>query len=314
MGDNDTKNDAKTLCFMGAKRRLLEQVGTFIISKTEVSNYQLTKDEIKSYSVAFLNIEVEQEKFETVGESTAIVMSLRTSVNKEEVKKNLERLIKDESLKQEIAEKNIKISKMENKIQNLQKQLATSSYEKSFKLREERKQTFDVLYVENENIKRVIAAWKDRESSRYDVVNSDAARIRAILNSAQLGMTPIEVMTIIDELFGNEKDKYDNLIHDIPTKEKIEKEMSRPSAKLALSFFMDRLHFSFIYDQDLKILSLYCISYKRFDSDVRLKDKNTNILSDEQFSKGFNPKGHPDLPLQEQREIYKYIWGTQPFR
>ena len=30
MGDNDTKNDAKRLCFIEAKRMLIEKVGTYV--------------------------------------------------------------------------------------------------------------------------------------------------------------------------------------------------------------------------------------------------------------------------------------------
>lgn len=314
MGDNDTKNDAKTLCFIGAKRRLLEQIGTFIISHTEVNNYQLTKDEIKSYSAAFLNVEVEHEKVETVGENSAIVMTLRTSVDKEEIKNNLNRIIKDASLKSEISGKNVKISELENKIQNLQNKLTTSNYEKSFQLREERKEIFEDLYIENENIKRTVAAWKARESSKYDVVNSNAKRIRTLLNSAQVGMTPLEVMAIIDELFGDEKDKFGDIVSGVPTKGKIETEMKLPHAKLGLSFIMDRLHFTFIYDGDLKILSLRYISYRRYDTHVYLKSNNTNILTDSEFLKGNTPKGLSDLTLGSRQEIYKYLWGTQPFK
>jgi hypothetical protein len=306
MGDNDTKNDAKTLCFMGAKRRLLEQVGTFIISHTEVKNYQLTKDEIKSYSAAFLNVEVEQEKIETVGENSAIVMTLRTSVDKEEIKKNLNRLIKDVSLKSEISGKNVKISELENKIQNLQKKLTTSNYKKSFQLREERKEAFEDLYIENEKIKKTVATWKAREHSRSDVINSNALRIRTILNSVQIGMKPREVMAIIEEVVGD-KD-YE------PKKEEIEDLIYKSVVKKAeLTFKFDRLEFTFYYDDDLKIISLYVIAY-RDPLRVILKDKNTNILTDSEFLKGFAPKSYPDLYLHYRQIMYKYIWGNQPFK
>ena len=46
MGDNDSRNDARHLCFLEAKRKVLEQVGTFIQSSSEVRDLQLTKDQI----------------------------------------------------------------------------------------------------------------------------------------------------------------------------------------------------------------------------------------------------------------------------
>jgi hypothetical protein len=130
MGDNDTKNDAKTLCFIGAKRRLLEQVGTYVTSRTEVSDFNLTKDEVTSYSAAFLKIEVVSEKTEVTGETSAIVMTLKTNVDLDEVKKYLNKIINDASLKLEIEEKSKKISLLEEKINNLQKQFETTNYNK----------------------------------------------------------------------------------------------------------------------------------------------------------------------------------------
>lgn len=44
MGDNDTKNDVRRLCLIEAKRKVLERVGTFVESNTNVLNYNLTKD------------------------------------------------------------------------------------------------------------------------------------------------------------------------------------------------------------------------------------------------------------------------------
>jgi hypothetical protein len=40
MGDNDTKNDAKRLCFLEAKRRCLEKVGSYVESLSEVQDYK----------------------------------------------------------------------------------------------------------------------------------------------------------------------------------------------------------------------------------------------------------------------------------
>lgn len=54
MGDNDSKNDARRMCFMEAKRKVLEKAGSYIESNTTVKNYQLAKDEIIAYSAALL--------------------------------------------------------------------------------------------------------------------------------------------------------------------------------------------------------------------------------------------------------------------
>lgn len=48
VGDNDSKNDARQLCFLQAKRKVLEKAGLFIESSLEAQNFQLTKDQITS--------------------------------------------------------------------------------------------------------------------------------------------------------------------------------------------------------------------------------------------------------------------------
>ena len=50
MGDNDTKNDAKKIAFIEAKRLCIEKAGTYIESNTEVADFRLSKDEIKTYA------------------------------------------------------------------------------------------------------------------------------------------------------------------------------------------------------------------------------------------------------------------------
>jgi len=63
MGDNDSRNDARQLCFLEAKRKVLEKAGSFIQASTEVKNFQLTKDQISSYSAAVLSVEITKEDF-----------------------------------------------------------------------------------------------------------------------------------------------------------------------------------------------------------------------------------------------------------
>lgn len=51
LGDSDTKSDAKRIAFIEAKRLCLEKAGVYLESNTEVLNSQLSKDEIKTYTV-----------------------------------------------------------------------------------------------------------------------------------------------------------------------------------------------------------------------------------------------------------------------
>ena len=61
LGDNDSRNDARQLCFLQAKREVLEQAERFIQSQSVVTNFELTKDQIAPYSTAVLSVEIVKE-------------------------------------------------------------------------------------------------------------------------------------------------------------------------------------------------------------------------------------------------------------
>jgi len=86
MGDNDTKNDARRLCFIEAKRKIIEKAGTYIESETEVKDLQLSKDEIKTYASAILKVDIVSEKIQFIGESMAICMTLKAEVDADSLK------------------------------------------------------------------------------------------------------------------------------------------------------------------------------------------------------------------------------------
>ena len=77
MGDNDTKNDAKRICFLEAKRLCIEKAGTYIESNSKVINGKLTRDEITTYAAAILKVEIVSEETKFIGENVAILMTVK---------------------------------------------------------------------------------------------------------------------------------------------------------------------------------------------------------------------------------------------
>lgn len=81
MGDNDTKNDAKRIAFMEAKRLLVEKVGVYIESETTVVDSILHRDEIKAFTAAILKVEVVKEDFQISGETQTVSMTVKSDVD-----------------------------------------------------------------------------------------------------------------------------------------------------------------------------------------------------------------------------------------
>lgn len=63
LGDRDTREAAKNYALADAKRKIIEQIGVFVASYTEVNNVILTKDQIKTAANAIIRIKHEEVHF-----------------------------------------------------------------------------------------------------------------------------------------------------------------------------------------------------------------------------------------------------------
>ena len=178
MGDNDTKNDAKRICFIEAKRRCLEKVGTYIESETEVKNFNLTKDEIRTYAAALTKVEVANEEIKFEGESIAIYMTVKAEVDTNTIGKKIEQIRADRSLQTKITNQQQQIDALEKKIRGLQSELAATDYKKAIEIRKERKAAFDTL----DEVSRI----------KYDM----SKKTQLATENVEIGMTPQEVIRV----------------------------------------------------------------------------------------------------------------------
>ncbi len=181
MGDNDTKNDAKRICFLEAKRLCIEKAGTYIESQTDVTNWQLTRDEIKTYASALLKVEIVSEELEFKGENITVSMTVKAEIEKNYIEEKIREIKENDDLQIKIKEQQKKINELESEIRNIQNQLSTDDVDKVIKLRKERKDAF-------ENIDEL-------EAIKYEIKKKTTLAVKNI----ELGMTPKEVVRLIGE-------------------------------------------------------------------------------------------------------------------
>jgi hypothetical protein len=163
VGDNDTKNDAKRICFIEAKRRCLEKAGTYIESQTVVRNYKLTKDEIRTYTAAIVKVEVVSELVEFQHETLAIFMTVRAEVETSELNKRIREIKNDRVLQKKITEQENQLNRLERKIRELQKKTFLPNTPGISKIRKERKKTLSTL-DKWERLRRQTMANKRRKN------------------------------------------------------------------------------------------------------------------------------------------------------
>lgn len=183
MGDNDSKNDVRRMCFLEAKRKVLEKAGTYIESQTKVKNYQLTKDEISTYSAALLKVEVIKEEWKLSGENMAIVMTVKAAVDTNYVEKQLSKIKTDTSVQKKIKDQQRQLQQLELKVVNLHKQLATADAPKAAPLRKER----NVVFKEIDEL----------EAKKIQILSKIKAKTKDALKYVERGMTPGDVRTLV---------------------------------------------------------------------------------------------------------------------
>jgi len=190
MGDNDTKSDAKQLCFLYAKRQCLEKAGTFVqselkVSKKEqtgkiVSDYsEITQQDISTYSGAFIKVDIVSEQFAYAGEIMTITIQVKAIIDIDVIFDQIIAIRNDRNLQQEIKDQQQQIAQMEASIREMQNKLNTNNIEEITKTRSERLETF-VKLNEFERIKNVIIH-----------------KTRLAIENIELGMTINEVIDLI---------------------------------------------------------------------------------------------------------------------
>jgi predicted Zn-dependent protease len=102
MGDNDSKIDARRIAIQEAKRKALELAGTYVESLTVVKNYQLSKDEIKSYTAGILETEVVSEQMRGTTERPEIYIKTRCKADTDVLIAQIGKFRKSDELKEQL--------------------------------------------------------------------------------------------------------------------------------------------------------------------------------------------------------------------
>jgi polyhydroxyalkanoate synthesis regulator phasin len=197
LGDNDTKHDARKIAFIEAKRRCAEQIGTLLASETVVSSSDLTKDEIRAYSLSFMKTEQVAESFLPSGDGLAVFVKLNARYDSDLMSARLKELLSDRGKSQEFKNAQGQIVALEKQVVNLQRQLGgTVPDEQIIQLREERNAVlsqYDTIVRNLENL--------NSKTQRY-------ARCGMTMNEVQFVLGPPRGVNAIYKSTGTETWNY----------------------------------------------------------------------------------------------------------
>lgn len=192
MGDNDSKNDARRLCHLAAKREALEKAGVVIESTSSVLNYEVTKDEINTYTAALVKIETVDEKWDFTTENMKVFIKVKALVDTGELESMLKKLLKNDSAKKVLKEQQDRLTSLEDQLATIQKQLTSSSPADAVILRSRRISVFD-------DIKDLDARYERIQERLGEKRTSSSMFAKKLVNSIQFDMDYDDIVYIFGE-------------------------------------------------------------------------------------------------------------------
>ncbi len=131
--DFDSRNSSRTIALEMIKRLLLEELGTYLISETEVKNMHLTKDQVTTYSAGIVGAEVIDEKWD----GKTYWLKAKVSADAKEVEKALMMLVEDKSKLKELVETRKTAEKLTEENERLRRKLQSMAKTKKRNIKTE---------------------------------------------------------------------------------------------------------------------------------------------------------------------------------
>jgi tetratricopeptide (TPR) repeat protein len=123
----DSKASSRILALEQVKRLLLEELGTYLISETEVKNFQMTKDQITVFTAGIVSAEVIDEKWD----GKTYYLKAKIAADPKDVSKAIDDFRQDKQKTKELEEISRKAAEQAKEIALLKKELEVAKISSS---------------------------------------------------------------------------------------------------------------------------------------------------------------------------------------
>jgi tetratricopeptide (TPR) repeat protein len=123
--EDDSRNSSRTLALREVKRLLLEELGTYLESVTEVQNFRLTKDRITALTAGIVQTEIMADKWD--GDSLKYWLKAKIVADSDEVIKAIDALRNDRAKTKELEGIKRRSDELLRENQRLRKELSAAT-------------------------------------------------------------------------------------------------------------------------------------------------------------------------------------------
>lgn len=192
LGDNDSRNDARQLCFLQAKQTVLEQAESFIQSQSVVNNFEFTKDQMTSYSAAVFSVEIVKEDLGLSNGQHTLTLTVKADVDVDQVNALLAAIVADKNLADRVALQQQQVHELEGQVQTLNARLSVATSGTASELRKERTVVFENIA----GVDRIQLVATQRIAREKETIQQ---KTEMILKYVLRDMTPLEVLSLVGE-------------------------------------------------------------------------------------------------------------------
>jgi tetratricopeptide (TPR) repeat protein len=186
-GDEDSKNSSRTIALREVKRLLLEELGTYLESQTEVKNFQMTKDQITTLTAGIVGAEV----IEDTWDGKVYWLKAKIAANPQDVIKSIDILRNDRAKVKELEELRKKSEELLKENERLNKELKVAKGEKKQEVAQAYKRNIDNLSA---------AEWGDR-GHRLQQSGNPTGAIKAFNEAIELNPQDTEAYNSIGLIY-----------------------------------------------------------------------------------------------------------------
>lgn len=116
----DSKYSSRTISLEIIKRQLLEELGTCLVSTTEVKDFRLSRDQITTYSAGVVGVELIEDRWD----GRTYWIRARMTADPKEVASALQKIIQDETKTKELEETRRKSAELTEEVAQLKRIIA----------------------------------------------------------------------------------------------------------------------------------------------------------------------------------------------
>ncbi len=188
MGDNDSKSDATTICFLEAKRKAIEYAGIYVESTVQITQTEKSRDarsDMKTIAAALVSAEMVSSDTGFNNGKVFVDCVVKAKVNQSQLKQDIARINADPSAKQQIQDQQAMLKKLEQDILKIQTQMASASSQQAVSLRQER----IVVFKEIDTL----------QQKKQEIVSLIESKGRDVQQLITRGMTEAEVKSLVGE-------------------------------------------------------------------------------------------------------------------